>query len=176
MTKDGHTAIIVMGVCGVGKTSIGKTLAERIGAGYIEADEFHPIENVRAMKRGEPLSDDMRKPWLEGIGAAVEIERKNRDVVVACSALKRSYRDLLRSIVGKTQIVFLTGEKQVISDRLNKRIDHFMSPTLLDSQIQDLEIPGIDENPITVDVQGTKHEVDNRVEQALLRNFSQMSE
>lgn len=95
-----------MGVCGVGKTSIGKTLAERIGAGYVEADDFHPIENVQAMKRGKPLSDEMRKPWLEGIGAAVEVERKERNVVVACSALKRSYRDLLRTIVGKLKSFF----------------------------------------------------------------------
>jgi gluconokinase len=176
VTKDGNTAIIVMGVCGVGKSSIGKTLAERIGAHYVEADDFHPIENVRTMGRGDPLSDEMRKPWLEGIGAAVEIKRQEHDVVVACSALKRSYRDLLRTFVGKTQIVFLTGEKQVIADRLNKRTDHFMSPTLLDSQIQDLEIPTIEENPITIDVQGTKHDVDNRVEHAVLNNFKQQSE
>lgn len=164
-----NLAIIIMGVCGVGKTSIGKALAERLNATYIEADEFHSEQNLVHMSQGIPLSDDMRLPWLIGLGDAAEAARETSSVVVACSALKRSYRDLLRLHIRRTQFVLLDGDRDVIAKRLAQRTDHFMSASLLDSQIATLEKPTDDETPITVDILGTKIQVVDRIEQALRR-------
>lgn len=164
-TEYSNIAFIVMGVCGVGKTSIGVTLADRLNIAYIEADDYHPLENRKAMSQGIPLSDDMRQPWLLGLGRATEKSRKNGHVVVACSALKQSYRDVLRTLIDRTQFILLDGDRDLIATRLANRTDHFMSASLLDSQIATLEPPDSYEGAITVDIAGTKSQVDNRVEQ-----------
>ncbi len=165
MTESEHqaTAYVVMGVCGVGKTKIGKGLAANLGASYIEADDFHPAENIDAMQRGIPLTDEMRRPWLVGLSHAVEDARQQGTVVVACSALKKSYRDLIRGLVGKVQFVFLTGEQALIAERLAARTDHFMPPQMLQSQLDTLEEPAPDEEAFHIDVKGSSEVVLARV-------------
>lgn len=167
MSESQHTVIIVMGVCGVGKTSVGRTLAARLESRYIEADDFHSDENRRAMEQGIPLSDEMRFPWLKGLARAAEQARQDDTVILACSALKQSYRNLLRDHIGKVMLVFLTGDRDLLAKRIINRTDHFMPVSLLDSQIATLDLPSPDEGAITVDVASSKADVDNIVEQAV---------
>lgn len=155
MTQDTNgQALIVMGVSGVGKTTVAQALAERIGGRYIEADEFHPPENIAAMAAGTPLTDAMRQPWLERLAEAMRQARTsqpNTPVVVACSALKRSYRDVLRAKNPEAIIVYLAADPDVIRARITARTDHFMPPSLLESQLATLEPPALDEACVTVD-------------------------
>jgi gluconokinase len=160
-----HSAIIVMGVCGVGKSSVGRTLAERLGARYIEADDFHSEKNRATMEQGVPLSDQERLPWLREVADAAEKVRQDETVVLACSALKLSYRDLLREIIGKVQFVFLNGDRDLLAKRIINRTDHFMPISLLDSQIATLDPPTPEEDAVDVDVAPPKSDVDNVVEQ-----------
>lgn len=162
-----HCAIIIMGVCGVGKTSVGRTLAARLGARFIEADDYHSAENKNAMARGIPLSDEMRLPWLKRLASAAEDARQNETVVIACSALKRGYRDLLRDSINNIQFVFLNGDRDIIADRITKREDHFMPLSLLDSQIAILDLPTPDENVLAVDITPPKQVVDDIVERTV---------
>ena len=157
-----HDTLVVMGVCGVGKTAIARALADDLPARYVEADDFHTVENVEAMRAGIPLTDEMRQPWLEAIAAEVTALHKANPggcVVVACSALRRSYRDVLRTGTDGINFIHLTGARDLISARLSSRAGHFMSPDLLDSQLATLEPPNPDENFIEVDVSGTRPEV-----------------
>ncbi|MFY0661592.1 MAG: gluconokinase [Shimia sp.] len=147
-------AIIVMGVSGVGKTTVAQTLAERIDGRYIEADEFHPPENIAAMAEGTALTDAMRQPWLESLAVAMRQARTSQPdtpVVVACSALKRSYRDILRAKNPEAIIVYLAADPEMIRARITARTDHFMPPSLLDSQLDTLEPPAPNEACVTVD-------------------------
>lgn len=162
-----HSVIIIMGVCGVGKTSIGRTLAERLGARFIEADDYHSVENRNAMAQGIPLSDEMRLPWLKRLSTAAEDARQSETVIMACSALKRSYRDLLREGINNIQFVFLNGDRDIIADRITKREDHFMPLSLLDSQIAILDQPTPDENVLEVDITPPKPVVDAIVERTV---------
>jgi carbohydrate kinase (thermoresistant glucokinase family) len=162
-----HSVIIIMGVSGVGKTSTGRTLATRLNARFIEADDYHSAENKSAMAQGTPLSDEMRLPWLKRLAAIAEEARQSETVVMACSALKRSYRDLLRSGINNTQFVFLNGDRDVIASRISKREDHFMPPSLLDSQITILELPTPDEHVLEVDIAPSKSAVDDTVERTV---------
>ncbi len=164
-----YGAVLVMGVCGSGKTSVGRALAERLSARYLDADDFHPLQNVEAMRAGQPLTDAMRAPWLSALADAVEAARHSGPVVFACSALKRSYRDLLRTRIGRLQIVHLTGTRDVIAERMAARPDHFMPVALLDSQLADLEEPGADECPLLIDVQQPFTAVVNAAEARLPR-------
>jgi 6-phosphogluconolactonase len=146
-------ALIVMGVSGSGKTTIGETLAERLGWPYEDADKFHPASNVAKMRAGHPLTDEDRWPWLKAIAA--EIDRvcdASEHVVIGCSALKRTYRDIL--VHGRTDIrlVYLDGTQSLIADRLDRRKGHFMPPGLLTSQFATLEPPTPDEHPVTVSI------------------------
>ena len=146
-------ALIVMGVSGSGKTTIGELLAGRIGWRYEDADTFHPASNVAKMSAGKPLTDEDRWPWLHAI--ADEIDRASaagERVVIGCSALRRVYRDLL--VHGRTdvQIVYLEGTQALIADRLGERKGHFMPPGLLTSQFGTLEPPTPDEHAITVSI------------------------
>lgn len=166
-----HFVIIIMGVCGVGKTSVGRTLAARLGARFIEADDYHSDENRNAMAQGIPLSDEMRLPWLERLSVAAETARQTETVVMACSALKRSYRDLLRDGINNLQFIFLNGDRDLIAERISKRSDHFMPLSLLDSQIAILELPTPDEHVLSVDIAPSKSVVDDTVEQTV-RNHS----
>lgn len=155
MTQDTiGQALIVMGVSGVGKTTVARALAERIGGRYIEADEFHPPENIAAMAAGTPLTDAMRQPWLESLAMAMQQARTatpDTPVVVACSALKRSYRDVLRAQNPKAIIIYLAADRDLIHARISARTDHFMPPSLLDSQLATLQPPAPDEACVTVD-------------------------
>jgi gluconokinase len=146
-------AIVVMGVAGSGKTTIGERLAEQLGWTYEDGDKFHPRSNVEKMSAGHPLTDEDRWPWLQAI--ADEIDRLCRlggNVVVACSALKRAYRDVLVHGRADVRIVYLDGTHELIASRLAARKGHFMPPTLLESQLKTLQPPGADENPVTVSI------------------------
>jgi gluconokinase len=146
-------ALVVMGVSGSGKTTVASELAGRLHWTFEDGDRFHPKSNVEKMSAGQPLTDEDRWPWLNAI--ADEIERvctARGHVVVACSALKRTYRDVLMRGRDDVRIVFLNGTQQLIAHRLSLRKDHFMPPGLLDSQFRTLEPPGLDENTIDVSI------------------------
>ncbi len=146
-------AAVVMGVSGSGKTTIAEGVAARLGWDVLEGDHFHPPANVEKMSRGIPLDDADRWPWLRAIAA--EIDRhlaSGRSAVVACSALKRSYRDILIGPRDRVVLVYLQGSHELIAGRMAARTGHFMPPALLDSQFATLEEPGPDEHPIVVSV------------------------
>jgi len=131
-----------MGVSGSGKTTVGTLLAKRIGAIYFEGDEFHPPENIEKMHRGVPLTDADREKWLRTLREIITRSLdQGRFTVMACSALKAAYRDLLQGGDPCVQFVHLTGPRAVIEERLKARRNHFMPPTLLDSQLATLEPP-----------------------------------
>ncbi|UWR24245.1 gluconokinase [Sulfitobacter sp. S190] len=162
-----HTAFVIMGVCGVGKTSVGRALAENLDAQYLEADDFHSDENRAAMARGVPLSDRQRMPWLTRLSDEAEKMRANGPVVLACSALRRSYRDLLRKRIGRVHFVFLHGDRALLEQRITNRTDHFMPVSLLDSQIATLDPPTPDEGATHIDVAPSKAAVNAAVEHAI---------
>lgn len=157
--------ILVMGVCGVGKSTVARAVADRIGGRYLEADEFHSVANVRAMSRGTPLTDEMRADWLDVICGAARACRDQGEssVVLACSALKRRYRDKLARALSPMFVVHLTGDPALIRDRLIARKDHFMPPALLDSQLRDLEPLAADESGVTIDIAAAAEEIAARV-------------
>ncbi|KAN0041395.1 hypothetical protein ACTFIV_003934 [Dictyostelium citrinum] len=146
--KDQKLIIVVMGVSGSGKTTIGKAIASSLGCGFNDADEFHSEANKEKMRSGIPLNDDDRKPWLSSINKRM-IEFLNsdneeaNDHVFTCSALKSIYRDQLSNGINKDNLLFilLQGTKQLLSERLQNRKDHFFNPTLLESQLSTLELP-----------------------------------
>ena len=143
--------VLVMGVSGCGKSTIGAALAEALGADFLEADTFHSPSNIAKMKSGTPLEDADRWPWLDAIGTALDrLVMENRPVVLACSALKQSYRERLLP-KGKRQghVVFLKGDAALIGGRLSGRTGHYMPPTLLPSQFATLEVPS---DAIIVDI------------------------
>ena len=146
-------ALIVMGVSGSGKSTIGERLAQRLAWSYEDGDKFHPASNVAKMSAGQPLTDDDRWPWLMAI--ADEIDRgclAGQHAVIACSALKRTYRDVLVHGRNDVRIVFLDGTQALIANRLAQRKGHFMPAGLLESQFETLEPPGATENPVTVSI------------------------
>jgi gluconokinase len=146
-------ALIVMGVSGSGKSTIADGLAERLGWQSEDGDRFHPASNIAKMSAGHPLTDEDRWPWLQAI--ANEIDRlckAGERAVIACSALKRAYRDILVHGRRDVRIVFLDGSQHLIASRLAKRTGHFMPPDLLPSQFRTLERPTPDENPVTVSI------------------------
>jgi len=146
-------ALVVMGVSGSGKSTIGEALAQRLRWTFEDGDRFHPAANVAKMSAGHPLTDEDRWPWLRAI--ADEIDRvcsAGEHAVIACSALKRAYRDILVHGRDDVRIVFLDGTQQLIAARLAARKGHFMPPGLLESQFGTLEPPAGDENPITVSI------------------------
>ena len=141
-----------MGISGSGKSSIGSTLSEKLNWPFLEGDTFHPQENINKMSSGRALTDDDRLPWLRSIANKIqELRSQNQDAIIACSALKRSYREILSAADRSLVYVFLSGEKEVIADRIVKRKGHFMPPELLDSQIATLEEPAPQE-AIRIDV------------------------
>lgn len=141
--------LLVMGVSGSGKSTIGAALADRLDARFIDADDLHPPENVAVMAAGRPLTDEMRWPWLEACAAAMQ---EAGPVVLGCSALTRAYRDRLRAAVPRLRVVYPQADRAVIETRMAARQDHFMPLSLLDSQFATLEPPGADERPITVSI------------------------
>ena len=144
---------VVMGVSGSGKTTIGRALAHELGAEFLEGDKFHPAANIAKMSRGEPLDDADRWPWLDRMAEELaQAKAAGRSVVLASSALKRSYRDRLRRGAPDLRVIYLKGGKDLIRGRMQARTQHFMPPGLLDSQFAALEEPGPDESPVVIDV------------------------
>ena len=145
--------VVLMGVSGAGKTTIGLALSKLLGWPYADADEFHPPANVAKMHAGHPLDDNDRKPWLEAIAAYIDSVRAKRGhAIVSCSALRRVYRDVIVDGRADVRLVLLDGAKDEIAGRLAHRSDHFMPASLLDSQFATLERPGADERPIVVSI------------------------
>ncbi|MBE7701599.1 gluconokinase [Oerskovia sp. Sa1BUA8] len=142
-----------MGVAGSGKTTVATLLAERMGRPYAEADEFHPQANIDKMSAGTPLTDEDRWPWLRAMRDWLDQQAADdRSAVVTCSALKRSYRDLLRTAHGRVRFVHLTGSPELLAERMAQRSGHFMPTSLLPSQLATLEPLADDEDGITLDV------------------------
>ena len=142
-----------MGVSGSGKSTIGGKLAERLRWACEDGDRFHPKSNVEKMSAGQPLTDQDRRPWLQAIADEIDRACNAREhAVIACSALKRAYRDILVHGRDDVRIVYLKGSRDLIAGRLKLREGHFMPPTLLESQFNTLEEPGSSENPIIVDI------------------------
>jgi gluconokinase len=151
--------VIIFGVSGAGKTTVGKLLAHELGWRFYEADDFHLPANIEKMYRGVPLTDEDRWPWLERLRELItQRVEAGENAVLACSALKRAYRQHLR-VSGEVKIVFLRGDYPLIEDQLRHRRGHFMNPVLLQSQFADLEEPGPDENVLTIELGRTPQEV-----------------
>jgi gluconokinase len=145
--------IVVMGVSGSGKSTVGRLLAERLDVPFVEGDELHPPRNVALMAAGTPLTDDDRAGWLQAIAARLqEAHAQGRGLVVACSALKRRYRDVLRSGAPDTVFVLLHGDRKLLAERLQQRKGHYMPASLLQSQLETLEPPQADERAFTFDI------------------------
>ncbi len=158
------SVVVVMGVSGSGKTTIAASLAERMGWRLLEGDAFHPPENVAKMRAGTPLTDGDRWPWLHTIAAEIDVARSvGQPLVVACSALKRAYRDILIGDRSDVFLVHLTGAPDTIADRLKDRAGHFMPPGLLDSQLATLEEPDADETPIVVSIAASPDAITERI-------------
>jgi gluconokinase len=158
--------VVVMGVAGTGKTTVGQLLADAMDVPYAEADAFHPPANVARMSAGIPLDDDDRAPWLDAIGGWAR-NRAGRGGVVSCSALKRAYRDRLRRAAPDIRFVHLTGDRSLIRSRMAERSGHFMPLELLDSQFATLEPLQPDEPGVAVPVTGAPAAVADRALTAL---------
>ncbi|MFI1766413.1 gluconokinase [Streptomyces sp. NPDC020800] len=158
--------VVVMGVAGTGKTTIGPLLAARLGVPYAEGDDFHPEANIARMSAGIPLQDTDRWPWLDAIGHWAA-GRAGLGGVVSSSALKRSYRDRLRAVAPGIVFVHLTGDRRLIEDRMSHRRGHFMPTALLDSQFATLQPLEPDEAGVAVEVSGSPEEIADRAVRAL---------
>jgi carbohydrate kinase (thermoresistant glucokinase family) len=151
--------VIIFGVSGAGKTTVGKLLARELAWRFIEADDFHPLTNINKMRSGHPLTDEDRWPWLERLRQQIERSLAAREnAVLACSALKRAYRDRLRVSHG-VRFVFLRGDYALVEKQLRNRHGHFMNPALLRSQFADLEEPAPDEEALTIKLGRTPEEL-----------------
>jgi gluconokinase len=146
-------AVVVMGVASCGKTTIGEALAQHFNVGFTEGDRLHSTANVAKMSAGIPLTDDDRWPWLAQIGASLAGTEGH---IVSCSALKKSYREAIAAAAKRPiKFVHLHGSHKVLQQRIANRKGHFMPPSLLDSQLATLEIPGPDETAVTIDIDQT---------------------
>lgn len=143
-----QTPLVVMGVSGSGKSTVGKLLASALGLAFVDGDDLHPAENKKKMAAGIALNDADRVPWLDAIGAVLA----QGPVVVACSALRRVYRDRLRAQVPELRLVYLWGTTELLRERISGRSHAFMPATLLDSQLATLEEPEEDERALWIDV------------------------
>ena len=159
--------VVIIGVAGAGKTSVGKLLAEALSWDFYDADDFHPAANIEKMKAGIPLTDEDRWPWLDRLRQLIErCLAAHENAVLACSALKRAYRDRLRA-TEEVRFVFLRASRAQVVEHLQQRRGHFMPATLLDSQFADLEEPQPQEHALTVDLQGSPHNVANLIKTKL---------
>ena len=143
--------LIVMGVTGAGKSTVGLAVAKKLRARYFDGDDLHPRANIEKMSRGIPLNDEDREPWLRRVGET--LAQAGAPTLVGCSALKRRYRDLIRESSGENPLfLYLGGSYEVIKYRMARRTGHFMPLSLLESQLRDLEPPEIDEDAVVVDI------------------------
>jgi gluconokinase len=148
--------MVLMGVSGSGKTTLGTLLGQALGVPFVDGDDLHPAANKEKMRAGQPLDDDDRRPWLHLIGKYIkECTTADKTAIVACSALKRSYRDLLRRHAPELVFIHLTGNRNTIAQRLGQRQHEYMPATLLDSQLHTLEPLQPDETSVVIDVNGT---------------------
>jgi gluconokinase/6-phosphogluconolactonase len=155
---------VVMGVSGSGKTTIGRAVAGRLGWRFEEGDALHPPENIAKMSAGQPLNDADRAPWLAAIAHRInEWRRRGESGIITCSALKRSYREIIVGDRPQVRLVYLSGTREVIGRRVAQRRNHFMPASLLDSQFATLEPPGPEENPITVSVDAPMDKIVDRL-------------
>ncbi len=153
--------IVLMGVAGSGKTTIGTLLGQRLGIPFFDGDDFHLAENRAKMAAGQPLTDDDRRPWLARINAHLrQQDRNDASTIVACSALKQHYRDILAEGISTLRFVYLRGTPALIGERMRARQGHFMPPALLDSQFATLEEPG---DAIVVEVDAAPGEIVERI-------------
>ncbi len=143
-------ALIIMGVAGSGKTTVGEALADKLNWQFADADNFHPAENVVKMSQGTPLTDTDRQPWLFALQQHIQSCLENgQSLIVACSALKQHYRDILRAADPRVSFVYLKGSYELILSRMQARTDHFMKPEMLQSQFVVLEEPA---NALTIEI------------------------
>jgi len=156
--------VVLMGVTGSGKSTVGRLLARQLGWSFIEGDDFHSAANVEKLKRGEPLNDADRKPWLEAIRRSIDAAiARNENAVIACSALKGSYRSMLE-VPGQVIFVYLKASVALIQERLRRRVGHFMNPNLIQSQFDALEEPS---TAIGVDAGSTAEEIAQAIRRKL---------
>jgi carbohydrate kinase (thermoresistant glucokinase family) len=159
--------IVIMGVAGSGKSTIGMLLAERLGFSFLEGDTLHPASNLAKMSRGEPLDDNDRWLWLARIGQEMaQVAARSASLVVACSALAVRYRERLKSYVPELRWVFLQGSREVIAERLLQRQGHFMKSSMLESQFAVLEPPQLGE-ALEVDIECVPNEIVEKICQSL---------
>jgi ribose 5-phosphate isomerase A len=152
--------LVIMGVSGVGKSAVAQELAARFGWPFQEGDALHPEANVAKMQAGIPLTDPNRQPWLERVAAWIDDQRvKKQPGIITCSALKRSYRQIIVGDRPEVRLIYLRGSRDLIAQRLAGRSGHFMPASLLQSQIDTLEEPGPDEDPLTVDVKAPASQI-----------------
>lgn len=134
--------IVVMGIAASGKSTLAQALARELGWDFIEGDDYHSAENIEKMRSGTPLDDDDRLPWLQAINSRLrQLSEHGRDTVIACSALKRRYREILGRGINPPRYVYLCGDPELIRQRISARKDHFMPPQLIDSQMAVMEPP-----------------------------------
>jgi gluconokinase len=156
--------IILMGVTGSGKTTVGRLLAKKLGWTFYDADDFHSLANVEKMKSGTPLDDDDRRPWLESLSRLIrDCLRRGEQAILACSALKESYRKFLL-IDERVKLIYLKGDYGIIQKRLRERRSHYMNPALLDSQMETLEEP---ESALEIDISLSPDEIVKRIKTSL---------
>ena len=159
--------VIIFGVSGAGKTTVGKLLSRQLGWRFVEADDFHPAANIEKMRSGHPLTDGDRWPWLDRLRQQIEqLLSARENAVLACSALKRAYRDRLR-VNDEVKFVFLRGDYALVEKQLRSRRGHFMDANLLQSQFDDLEEPQPDENVLTIELGRPPEDIAERIEEKL---------
>lgn len=163
---DALDALVFMGACGCGKSTIAEAFAQRHGLVFLDADDYHPASNIEKMSKGMPLDDDDRRPWYGILNKLiVERSRKGEKVALACSALKQVYREWLAQGGVKIRYVLLDGDYDTLKDRMDKRTDHFMPPSLIASQLETLEKPG---DAIAVDIRQSVESILTNIDFGLL--------
>lgn len=146
--------VVIIGVSGSGKSTVAKALTEEVGGVFLEGDDFHPKANREKMERGEPLNDNDRSGWLQDLAQEIREKKGEQPVVLSCSALKRSYREVLRAgAPDLVTFVLLHGPRELLMGRMSGRDDHFMPVELLDSQLETLELPKDDEPVLTLSIE-----------------------
>ena len=159
--------VVIFGVAGVGKTTVGKLLAEDFGWNFYDGDDYHSASNIEKMGRGIPLTDEDRQPWLQQLRSLIERSLEaNEGAVLACSALKKKYRDELRA-GPNVKFVFLHADRERVAEQLRNRRGHFFDPNLLDAQFADLEKPESEEDAIAMEVKGKPEELVREIGQKL---------